>query len=43
MLDENVVLRAGEKMMQGVFVEYKVVDDDNADGKRTGGFGSTGV
>ena len=42
MLDEDVVLKAGEKMMQGVFVKYGITDDDNAEGKRTGGFGSTG-
>jgi dUTP pyrophosphatase len=42
MLDEDVVLKAGEKMMQGVFVKYGITDDDNAEGIRTGGFGSTG-
>ena len=42
MLEEDVVLKAGEKMMQGVFVHYGITDDDNADGARTGGFGSTG-
>ncbi len=42
MLDEDVVLKAGEKMMQGVFVQYGIIDDDNANGQRNGGFGSTG-
>lgn len=42
MLDEDVILKAGEKMMQGVFVNYGITDDDNAKGKRSGGFGSTG-
>ena len=42
MLDEDVVLKAGEKMMQGVFVKYGTTADDEASGKRTGGFGSTG-
>ena len=42
MLDEDVVLEAGDKMMQGIFVKYAVTDDDNAEGKREGGFGSTG-
>lgn len=42
MLDKDVVLKAGEKMMQGVFVQYGVTDDDNANGQRNGGFGSTG-
>ena len=42
MLDEDVVLKAGEKMMQGIFVKYAITDDDKAQGQRTGGFGSTG-
>lgn len=42
MLDEDVVLKAGEKMMQGIFVKFEITDDDNAEGKRSGGFGSTG-
>lgn len=42
MTNEDVVLKAGEKMMQGVFVKYGITDDDNAEGERTGGFGSTG-
>lgn len=42
MLDEDVVLKAGEKMMQGIFVKYGVTDDDQAEGERRGGFGSTG-
>ena len=41
-LDEDVVLKAGEKMMQGIFVKYAITDDDKAQGKRIGGFGSTG-
>lgn len=43
MKDENIILRAGEKMMQGVFVKYGIVEDDDADGVRSGGFGSTGA
>lgn len=42
MLDEDVILKAGEKMMQGVFMKYAITDDDNATGERSGGFGSTG-
>lgn len=42
MKDEDIVLKAGEKMMQGVFVKYGIVDNDEANGERTGGFGSTG-
>lgn len=42
MRDEDVILKAGEKMMQGVFVKYGITADDNAEGERIGGFGSTG-
>ena len=42
MKDEDIILKAGEKMMQGVFVQYGITDDDNAEGERCGGFGSTG-
>ena len=42
MKNEDITLKAGEKMMQGVFVKYGVVDNDTAEGERTGGFGSTG-
>lgn len=42
MLDEDVVLEVGDKMMQGIFVKYAVTNDDNAEGQREGGFGSTG-
>lgn len=38
MLDEDVILKAGDKMMQGVFVRYGITDDDNAEGERLGGF-----
>ena len=40
--DKPVTLEAGQRIMQAVFVKYGLVDDDNASGKRTGGFGSTG-
>lgn len=42
MKDEDVEIKAGEKLMQGVFVKYLKTDDDLAKGKRQGGFGSTG-
>ena len=32
---------AGEAYMQGVFVNYLKTDDDETDGIRVGGFGST--
>lgn len=40
--DETVVLSKGERIMQGVFVNYLVADDDKATGERNGGFGSSG-
>lgn len=36
-----IKLNAGTAFMQGVFVEYGVTYDDDADGVRNGGFGST--
>ena len=33
---------SGDAFAQGVFVEYGITLDDDADGVRTGGFGSTG-
>ena len=40
--DKPVTIQAGDRIVQGVFAKYFTVDDDNADGERTGGFGSTG-
>lgn len=40
--DKPVTIEAGQRIMQAVFVKYGLVDDDNALGHRTGGFGSTG-
>ena len=39
--DEDIVIKKGEAIGQGVFAKYLVTDDDNASGIRTGGFGST--
>ena len=39
--DEDVVIKKGEAIAQGMFQKYLVVDDDNAEGERVGGFGST--
>ena len=39
---EPVTISKGQRIMQGVFVKYLTTDDDNANGKRKGGFGSTG-
>lgn len=38
-----VILKAGDKIGQGIFVKYGKVVDDAADGERTGGFGSTDI
>lgn len=40
--DEAVILEAGERIVQGVFAPFLIADGDEADGVRTGGFGSTG-
>ncbi|MGC4440474.1 dUTP diphosphatase, partial [Streptococcus suis] len=40
--DQSVTLEVGERIVQGVFVPYLLVDGDEATGVRTGGFGSTG-
>ena len=37
----DIVLQKGDTIGQGIFHKYYTVDDDNAQGERTGGFGST--
>ena len=39
--NEDVVIEKGERIAQAIFQKYLVVDNDKADGIRTGGFGST--
>ena len=39
--NKTVSLNAGEGFCQGIFVEYGITIDDDADGIRNGGFGST--
>ena len=39
--DEDITIKKGEAIGQGVFSKYLVVDDDISEGVRTGGFGST--
>ena len=34
-------IKAGEKLGQGIFIKFAIIDDDNAEGERIGGFGST--
>lgn len=33
----------GDRIAQGIFMKYLSTEDDHAEGKRTGGIGSTGV
>lgn len=40
--DQVVRLEKGDRIVQGVFAPFLVVDGDCATGSRTGGFGSTG-
>lgn len=40
-MNEDIVIEAGEKIAQGIFVGYLVADDDQATAERVGGFGST--
>lgn len=37
------VIEAGKAFMQGLFMPYGITTDDECDGVRNGGFGSTGV
>lgn len=39
--EKTVVLNAGDGFCQGIFIEYGITVDDDADGIRNGGFGST--
>ncbi|NCB66921.1 MAG: dUTPase [Bacilli bacterium] len=39
---EPVTIEAGERVCQGVVVQFKTAETDTASGKRTGGHGSTG-
>ncbi|MGN1315122.1 MAG: deoxyuridine 5'-triphosphate nucleotidohydrolase [Lachnospiraceae bacterium] len=38
---KELVLKQGDGFMQGIFLEYGITLDDEADGIRNGGFGST--
>jgi len=39
--EEAITIKKGETIGQAIFMKYLITDDDTADGKRTGGFGST--
>ena len=41
--DKRLSIKAGDAVVQGIFMPFGLVEDDNADGIRTGGFGSTSV
>ena len=41
--DETQTIKRGERIAQGIFERYLLADDDDADGERVGGFGSTGT
>lgn len=40
--NKTLHLNKGDAFMQGIFVEYGITVDDDTDGIRNGGFGSTG-
>lgn len=39
--NEPVTIKKGEAIGQAIFMKYLVTEDDDAEGERTGGFGST--
>lgn len=39
--DKDVVINKGDRIVQGIFMNYLITDLDNANGKRNGGIGST--
>ena len=39
--DEDIEIKKGDRIGQAIFMKYLTVDNDNATGKRVGGFGST--
>ena len=39
--EEDITIKKGEAIGQAIFQKYFVTDDDVAEGKRSGGFGST--
>lgn len=40
--DTIVTIEPGDKLGQGVFTNFNIVENDEAEGERSGGFGSTG-
>jgi dUTP pyrophosphatase len=41
--DQPVLLKVGERFMQGIFIPYGITYTDKATEVRNGGFGSTGT
>lgn len=41
--DEDIEIKKGETIGQAIFMPFLIADDDNAQGIRTGGFGSTSI
>lgn len=41
--DESFEIQPGDKLAQGIFQKYLLVDEDNSKNKRVGGYGSTGI
>jgi len=39
---QTKLFKAGDRIAQGIFMNYLIADDDDASGERTGGTGSTG-
>ena len=39
--EEDIEIKKGEVIGQGIFQKYLITDNDNAEGERMGGFGST--
>ncbi|RHM61303.1 dUTP diphosphatase [Coprobacillus sp. AF33-1AC] len=39
--DKTVTVKAGQGIVQGIFFEYGIVEDDDVTDERNGGFGST--
>ena len=41
--ERALILEQGQKFMQGLFLPFGITNDDECDGVRNGGFGSTGA
>ena len=39
--DEDIVIKKGDAIGQGIFQKFLIADEDTAEGERMGGFGST--